>query len=137
MRIHRAGLSGALEGTRGNALIEFALMVPVLFLILFGITEFGRALATVQVLHAAAREGARLAIVTAPDPAAVDARVTEVLAASGITPASISLEGPGAAPNSIVRVTVLSDFTVIPGDILGALSGTVTLRGESVMRYEN
>jgi Flp pilus assembly protein TadG len=48
---------------RGQALVEFALVAPVFFLLLFSIIEFGRAIYYVQILNNAAREGARYAIV--------------------------------------------------------------------------
>ncbi len=48
---------------KGQALVEFALVAPIFFLILFSIIEFGRYVFTVQILNEAAREGARYAIV--------------------------------------------------------------------------
>ena len=48
---------------RGQALVEFALVAPVFFMLLFSIIEFGRALYYIQILNNAAREGARYAIV--------------------------------------------------------------------------
>ncbi len=127
----------AFASERGNGVLEFALVAPLLFLILFGITEFGRAFGTTQALYAAAREGVRIAVVTAPDQAAVTARVTEVLAAVGVTASSINVQGPVGTPESTVTVTVQSDFDVIPGNLLGTFSGTIPLQGSAVMRYEN
>lgn len=48
---------------RGQALVEFALVAPFFFLLLFSVIEFGRAVYYVQMLNNAAREGARYAIV--------------------------------------------------------------------------
>jgi len=48
---------------RAQALVEFALIAPIFFLLLFAIVEFGRAVYYIQVLNNAAREGARYAIV--------------------------------------------------------------------------
>jgi hypothetical protein len=51
------------RGDRGVALVEFAIIMPVLFLLLFGIMEFGWAFyQSVDARHGA-REGARLAAV--------------------------------------------------------------------------
>lgn len=47
----------------GQALVEFALVAPLLFLLLFGIIEFGRFVYTSHILNEATREGARYAIV--------------------------------------------------------------------------
>jgi hypothetical protein len=49
-------------GQRSQALIEFALVSPVLLLLLFGIVDIGRAIFYYDTLNHAAREGARSAI---------------------------------------------------------------------------
>src|SRR5262245_63982542 len=49
--------------SRAQALVEFALVSPIFFLLLFGIIDFGRYVYYVQILNNAAREGARYAIV--------------------------------------------------------------------------
>lgn len=57
-------MSGRRDGcTRGQALVEFAFIAPLFFLLMFSIIEFGRAVYYIQVLNGAAREGARYAIV--------------------------------------------------------------------------
>ena len=48
---------------RGQALVEFALVAPWFFLILFGIIEAGRFMLYYETLNNATREGARYAIV--------------------------------------------------------------------------
>jgi Flp pilus assembly protein TadG len=48
---------------RGAAAVEFALVMPILLLLLFGIIEFARAWNVRQTLTDAAREGARVAVV--------------------------------------------------------------------------
>jgi Flp pilus assembly pilin Flp len=51
----------------GAAVVEFALVVPILMLIIFGIIDFGRAFYTVNNIISAVREGARYgAILAAP-----------------------------------------------------------------------
>ena len=47
----------------GQALVEFALVAPIFFLLLFGIIEGGRFILYYQTLNNATREGARYAIV--------------------------------------------------------------------------
>ena len=131
------GRFARLGGNAGNAVIEFALVFPLLLLIVFGISEFGRALRTVQALNSAAREGSRLAAVTAPDVGAVTTRVNEVLAAAQVTSSGLTVEGPlGTVPEQTVRVTVTSDFEVLSGTILETFAGTITFQGVSVMRFE-
>jgi len=50
------------NGQRSQALIEFALISPVLLLLLFGIIDIGRAVFYYDTLSHAAREGARTAV---------------------------------------------------------------------------
>jgi Flp pilus assembly protein TadG len=60
-RLRMSGASGA-AGQRSQALIEFALVSPVLLLLLFGIVDIGRAVFYYDTLNHAAREGARIAV---------------------------------------------------------------------------
>ncbi|MHB8892689.1 MAG: TadE/TadG family type IV pilus assembly protein [Candidatus Limnocylindrales bacterium] len=53
--------------SRGQALVEFAIVAPLFFLLLFTLIEFGRAVYYIQILNNAAREGARYAIVHGAD----------------------------------------------------------------------
>ncbi|MBM4407452.1 MAG: pilus assembly protein [Chloroflexi bacterium] len=54
---------------RGQALVEFALIVPVFLMLLFALVDFGRVVFAQQAITQGAREGARAALVTALDPA--------------------------------------------------------------------
>ncbi len=57
----RIGTHNRLRGERGAAAVEFAIIAPLLFMLLFGITEFGVAWSQKNVYVGAAREGARYA----------------------------------------------------------------------------
>lgn len=59
----------------GVAAVEMAVVLPLFFLIVLGIIEFGRAVMVQQILTNAAREGARRAII----PGATDTQVTELV----------------------------------------------------------
>jgi Flp pilus assembly protein TadG len=134
----RGRRTGARRNRCGQAIIEFALVLPLLLLVLLGITEFGRAFYTLNVLTQAAREGARLAAVGGTI-AQVEARVTEVLDAANITPVSggITLVGPDPGdPDQTVTVTVTSDFEVLSRNIL-PFTGSFPLTGTAVMRFES
>jgi hypothetical protein len=55
--------SGTRRRARGQALVEFAMVAPFFFLLLFGIIEAGRFIFYYETLNNATREGARYAIV--------------------------------------------------------------------------
>jgi hypothetical protein len=56
---------------RGQALVEFALVIPLFLLLLVGLFDLGRAVFTYNTLTNAAREGARMAIVNQFEPTIV------------------------------------------------------------------
>ena len=49
------------RGERGATLVEFAVVAPLLFLLLFGVIEFSRAIGAYTTVWTGAREGARYA----------------------------------------------------------------------------
>jgi Flp pilus assembly protein TadG len=131
-------IPAVIRSNRGQAVVEFALVFPLLLLVCFGITEFGRAWMTMNILTSAAREGVRLAAVTAPDIPAVTQRVTDVCNAARVTPSLITVTPADPNdPNRRVSVTVETQFTVIPGQILGTFTGAFPLRTTSIMRQES
>lgn len=117
---------------RGSAIIEAALTLPILLLVVFGITEFGRALMTTNVLTQAAREGARVVAVTGVETDGVT-RVNEVLAAANITADSVTVSAPDST--DVVTVRVFATFEILSAKVLPA-QGTMSLGGTAVMRSE-
>ena len=65
---------------RGASAVEFGIIAPVLFLVLFGIIDFGWAFSQNLDVKHAAREGARLAAVNAGTGADPDARLDALIA---------------------------------------------------------
>ena len=51
------------DGQRGQGLVEFALVIPLLLLLLFAVLDFGRALYAYSTISNQARAGSRVAIV--------------------------------------------------------------------------
>ena len=76
-----------LRGQDGAAAVEFALVVGLLFVILFGIMEFGLAFFETQNLRSATREGARAAAIGGDSDEITKALVD---GASGSLPAGYS-----------------------------------------------
>ena len=58
-------IGSRLRSERGAVVVEFALLLPVLLMIVVGTIEFGRVYSQFQVYSGAAREGARCAAVQA------------------------------------------------------------------------
>jgi Flp pilus assembly protein TadG len=120
---------------RGAAAVEFALILPILVLLVFGIVEFAIAYNHQQGLHAAAREGARVAALPQTTSASVVDRVRSalqgVMPATDIASASITVTPAtshpcdGVAPGTHVVVTVSA-----PDDLdIPFFTQTVTLTG--------
>lgn len=61
-RGQRPKADGGPANERGQALVEFIIVLPVLLVLVFGIIEFGNAWRTYQVVTNTAREGARQAV---------------------------------------------------------------------------
>jgi Flp pilus assembly protein TadG len=112
----------------GAAMVELALILPVLLVLLFGIIEFGRAYNATISMQAAAREGARELALRRP-AGEVDAAVRD--AAPSVDIDSISQSACPATGDGEARVVVTEGFTFsIPFIPLG----TRTLSATGVMR---
>jgi Flp pilus assembly protein TadG len=66
----RKPLKPNMRDDRGQSLVEFALTLPMLLVVMFMVTEFGRALYQYNVMAQATREGARVAVVSGSGAAA-------------------------------------------------------------------
>jgi Flp pilus assembly protein TadG len=64
---------------RGASAVEFALVAPLLILLVFGIVEFSITYNRQQGLHAAAREGARIASLPQTTSSEITSRVMDAL----------------------------------------------------------
>ncbi|HZR96689.1 MAG TPA: TadE family protein [Gaiellaceae bacterium] len=72
-----------IRNERGQTMVEFALVLPVLLLVLFGIIQFGLAFTHYVALTDAVRAGARTAAVSRLSPTRVPDTVAKVKTASG------------------------------------------------------
>ena len=137
------GRSG--EGESGQALVEFALVVPIFLLLLLGIVEFARAWNVYEVLTDAGREGARTAVVDDPstnDSLLVKALIQQAGSRAGIAIALSDISFPqgfreGRGSPTTVRIEHEHQLEFL-GAFLGLLSGerTLTMVTEFVMRNE-
>jgi len=89
------------SGQQSQALIEFALISPVLLLLLFGIIDIGRAVFYYDTMGHAAREGARTAVQASDSlPTNADVLTTVLSQLAGIPASEPCPQGPisGATP---------------------------------------
>ncbi len=132
-------------GDRGAAAVEFALLLPVLLLIVFGLIDFGRALNAQITLTQAAREGARLDALGQSAQAVVQRTITAAtglgLTAGDVTETQAC--APGAGPSADADVQVSYRFTFITpvaaiSTLFGAsaIGGPVTMTARGVMPCE-
>jgi hypothetical protein len=141
--MNRPPSSGRKAADRGAVAVEFALVLPVLLLIVFAIIDFGRALNAQIDLTGAAREGVRLAALGYPD-AAIQARVAAAAPdLSGVTATVTASCPPGAGPVADAQVDVSYSFSFITpiGAVAAFLGGSglgapIVLTAQGVMSCE-
>lgn len=122
------------KSQKGQAAVEFALVLPMFIILVFSIMEFSRLWETVSVLTSAAREGARAAAVTAPpDVTAATNAAQNILTAGNISNATITVAGPNAADEVIVTVSIT--YTPLTGNIVPGV-GSMTLTRSTTMHWE-
>lgn len=133
------------EEHRGQSLVEFALTLPILLLLIFGLVDLGRAVYINNALAEAARDGARYGSVQARayDEASRDAVEDWVRARLDAVPsptitADCTAVNPtfGCTVNDILVVTVRSDVEMIT-PIIGQIVGSLSLEGRSEVVVNN
>ena len=98
----RRKLRGGRRGERGQTLVEFALIMPVFLILLFGLADFGRGFYAYLIVTNAAREGARSAAVR-DDAATIDNKVYSSFCSAASPPSGCAI-GPSGI--SITRTNV-------------------------------
>ncbi|WP_090445603.1 TadE/TadG family type IV pilus assembly protein [Natronincola peptidivorans] len=127
------------KSENGQALVELALVLPILLLLVFGMIEFGRVFGTQLVILHGAREGARAAAVGASDtevvaivqnrtsPLTLDASKLTV----EVTPSDVSRQrGDGVAIQVQYPVKIYAPF------ISAIMNDSYTVSGRVMMRME-
>jgi Flp pilus assembly protein TadG len=138
-----------LRSYRGTAIVEFAIILPLLLVLLFGIIEFGIILYDKAVITNASREGARAGIVS-QDPRVSDSEIKQVVknycqsylvtfgsdaiddAHIAITPAN--RDGLPFGSDLTVTVNYRYDFIVLPNFVSAILP--VQMQATTVMKLE-
>jgi hypothetical protein len=139
-----------LRDHRGATAVEFALILPLLICVLFGIVEFSLLMYNKAVITNASREGARAGIVFSPRPIEsdiiqvvrnyADPRVVSFGAKRSTEPDVVGPTCNAFGDDLVVEVKYPYEFLVF-SKLVGLLgpgttAGTVTLTARTVMRCE-
>lgn len=119
--------------------MEFAVVAPVFFLLIFGMIEFGRVIMVQQILTNASREGARVAVLDGATAATVTTAVQDYLTNASIPNATVSIDptDPGSAGyGAPVTVTVNIPFNQVSWLASPMFLDGKTLTASSAMRRE-
>jgi Flp pilus assembly protein TadG len=142
----------AMKNQKGASAVEFAIILPLLVVFVFGIIEFGILFYDKAVVTNASREGARAGIVFKPDPRVDITEIENVvlnycgnwLITFGSGPGPSITVPSGACANSgdelAVTVTYQYEFLVLPNFLTnffsGSMPGTTDLSAVTRMRCE-
>jgi hypothetical protein len=124
--------------SRGQELMEFAIVLPLLLLIVFGVLDLGRLFHALITITNAAREGARYGIVYPDDLTGIDFVTRREAQSSGITldpgVSAISVTYPqGLGEHLPIRVTVTYRFQLFIAGILPNSTLTLTRYAEMMV----
>jgi Flp pilus assembly protein TadG len=126
----------ALRDDRGQTMVEFALVIPILCVVLFGVIQFGILYNDYVTLTDATRVGARKAAVSRHEPDPVGATVAKVQSsASGLDLAKLSVSVNATAWQHGADVTVAATYPY-EIDLLGFVVASGNLESETTERVE-
>ena len=118
----------------GQELVEYALALPMFFLLVLGIAEFAIVIWSYDTVANAAREGARSGIVYPYDLNGVETTVR----ARALGLDQNTLHVSAAQVTNMIRVTVTYSLTLMTGPVIEAVGGdsTIQLGTVATMRIE-
>lgn len=122
---------------RGQSLVEFAILIPVLVLIVMVIFDLGRAVYYYSAIYNAAREGARNGVVTR-NTAQMENAAKNYAFGLSLDPATLTVVAAYfPAPTYKVRVTVTYNYVPVTPLVSRLLpGGMLTLRSQTEMETE-
>ena len=136
-----------LKTQTGTSIVEFAIVLPLVFLVFFGIVEFALMLFEKAVITNASREGARAGIVSRPPGEQLDETQIKAVVKNYCHPYKVNVTDgnidvtwrpdPVANwPELVVDVQYQYEFIGLPGFMTIPI-GPIILRAYTVMKMEN
>lgn len=128
--------------SRGQAMVEFALVLPLFLLVIFAVLDLGRAIYDYSTITNAAREAARFGIIAPSPTASVQAKVQQFAGPLGIATADITVscltaDGTNLCANAQagdeITVAVTYPYTPLVQAITTFTGPTLTLATSATM----
>lgn len=132
---------------RGSAVLDTALVLPILLSLAFGTVEYGHYFYWKHTLQGAAREGARASITPSATNSDVTTAITNAMTAAGISSTNYTVKIRNASDSADLNVNGLSAGTPVLVKVqstwgtvgmrpLGLISASKTVTGQTIMRKE-
>jgi Flp pilus assembly protein TadG len=119
--------------------VEFAVVAPLFFLLIFGMIEFGRMVMVQQIITNASREGARVAVLDGATATEVTTAVDNYMVSASVDGVNISVSPnppSSAGYGEAVTVSVSVPFDQVSWLPSPMFLGGNTLSATTVMRRE-
>jgi len=120
--------------SRGQSMLEMALLAPIIMLMLAGVIYFGSALNAQQIITNAAREGARAGTQGTGTEGSIQALVVDICRDAGLNQQQLGVQVTLGSPSTPSTVTVTYQFRSPFDGFFGRPSG-ITLSAQCVMKY--
>lgn len=124
-----------MKSEKGQSLVEFALVIPLLIILLFGIVDFGRIFHAYLTMDHAGREAARAASIGKDDTTVKSTAVSDAVGI-GLTADKVNITPGGTRiSGSDISITITYPITFLT-PVIGSIVGPITLKDTTVMRVE-
>ncbi len=126
------------KSTRGQSMVETALLLPLLLLIVFAIIEFGFMFGSYVIIHDLARDGARAGAVGA-DNDTIETQIKDNAVLLDIDNITVNFDPVSDADRVVggsIKVGVDYTYNMLTPILSSVLGNTVDMSEEYVMRIE-
>ena len=126
-----------LKNQNGQALVEFAIILPILLMLVMGILQFGMMLNAYLTIENASREGARAGIIGSSD---AEIQNLVISTSPGLDPERLTViitpDEPDRKSGDTLTVQITYNYNLIVPIISSLFDNVVVLKGQTSMRVE-